>query len=90
MEYTEFIKPELLALIPALYACGAMLKHTEKIKDNFIPLILAGVGLVLSCLYVIGTEGLNPISVFTAVVQGLLCTASAVFANQLIKQTTKK
>lgn len=89
MDYTEFIKPELLVLIPALYALGAILKHTEKVKDNLIPLILTVVSLALTCLYVLGTEGVNAQSIFTSIVQGLICVAGAVYTNQLIKQTTK-
>lgn len=90
LEYIEFIKPELFVLIPVLYALGALLKKTEKIKDNNIPLILTGVGLFLSGLWVIGAEGFSAGSIFTSVVQGLLCTAGAVYGNQLIKQASKK
>lgn len=89
MEYMEFIKPELACLIPALYALGMIIKQTEKIKDNYIPLILTLFSLALSCLYVIGVEGVSANSVFTAIVQGLICAACAVYANQLIKQTGK-
>lgn len=87
MDYTEFIKPELSALIPALYVLGNMIKNTEKIKDNYIPVILGGVGLVLSCLYVFLTEGVTPSGVITAVTQGILCAAVTVYSNQLYKQS---
>lgn len=86
MDFTQFIKPELAVLIPALIGLGAILKNTEKIKDNYIPLILTGVSLLLSCLYVLGTEGITPISIFTAIVQGLICVACAVYGNQVYKQ----
>lgn len=86
MDFMEFIRPELAVLIPALYALGAVLKNTEKIKDNYIPLILTAVSLALACLYVIGTEGVSAVSVFTAIVQGLICVAVAVYTNQLLKQ----
>lgn len=86
MDFTQFIKPELAVLIPALIGLGAILKNTEKIKDNYIPLILTGVSLLLSCLYVLGTEGITPISIFTAIVQGLICAACAVYGNQVYKQ----
>lgn len=82
----EFIKPELLVLIPALIGLGAVLKNTEKIKDSYIPLILTGVSLVLACLYVLGTEGITAKSIFTAIVQGLICVACAVYGNQVYKQ----
>lgn len=89
MDYTQFIKAELLILVPALYILGAFLKKAEKIKDNYIPFILTAVGLVMSCLYVLGTEGVTPVCIFTAVTQGILCTGAAVLANQYIKQSTK-
>ena len=86
MDYIKYISPELAVLIPALYALGAILKNTKKIKDNYIPLILTGVSLVLTCLYVVGTQGISAVSIFTAIVQGLICVAVAVYGNQLIKQ----
>lgn len=89
MDFTSYIAPELLILIPALIGLGAIFKHTNKIKDNFIPVILTGVSLVLTCLYVLGTEGVTPISIFTALVQGIICAAVAVYGNQLFKQLTK-
>ena len=36
----EFIKPELLILIPVLYLIGISIKNTLLIKDKFIPLVL--------------------------------------------------
>lgn len=89
MDYTQFIKAELLILVPVLVVLGAVMKRTEKIKDNFIPFILTAVSLALSCLYVLGTEGITPISIFTAIAQGILCTGAAVLANQYSKQLTK-
>lgn len=90
MEYMEYVKAELLILVPFLYGLGAIIKTTNFIKDKYIPLILTGVSLLLTCLYVFGTEGITYISIFTAIVQAVLVTAAAVFSNQLIKQATKK
>lgn len=89
MDFMEYVKAELLILIPFLYGLGMILKNVKKIKDEYIPLILTGVSLILSCLYVLGTEGLTPISIFTAIVQGVLVTAAAVYGNQIYKQATK-
>lgn len=86
MDFTQFIKAELLILIPVLYGLGAILKTAKFIKDKYIPLTLTGIALVLTCLYVLGTEGVNSISIFTAIVQGILVTAAAVYTNQLVKQ----
>lgn len=84
----QFIKPELLILVPVLYAIGAGLKKS-KVKDEYIPYILGGSGIVLAALYVCGTEAFTVLSVFTAITQGILCAAGSVYANQLIKQKAK-
>ena len=90
MEWTEFVKPELAVVIAVLYGLGMVIKNTETIKDKFIPLILTGIGIFLSCFYVIGVEGVSLIGIFTGIVQGVMCASAAVYGNQLIKQTTKE
>ena len=47
----EFVKPELLILIPVLYLIGAGLK-VSKFKDNYIPIALGVVGIILSFIYI--------------------------------------
>lgn len=89
MDYTQFVKAELLVLIPVLVALGAVLKKAEKIKDNYIPFILSVVGVALSCLYVLGTEGVTAVSIFTAITQGILSAGGAVLGNQAVKQLSK-
>lgn len=86
MEYLEYIKPELLVLVPALNGLGAILKKTKKISDAYIPLILTGVALALTCLYVFGTEGFSVLGLFTAIVQGFVTVSMAVYNSQLIIQ----
>jgi hypothetical protein len=47
-------------------------------------------GIVLSCVWVIGFGGDNIfISIFTGVVQGVLCATSAVGTHQMKKQNQK-
>mgnify|MGYP003295579754 CR=1 FL=1 len=89
MDFSEYIKPELLVLAVALVGVGAIFKQIKAIKDNWIPLLLLAIGIVLACLYVFGTEGINPTSIFTAIIQGALCAATAVFSNQIVKQAKK-
>lgn len=89
MDFLNYIQPELLVLVPALYALGSIIKNTEKINDKYIPLMLTVIGIVLSCIYVLGTEGITAISIFTAFVQGVLVAAAAVYSHQLIKQSKK-
>lgn len=93
MDYNEFIKPELLILIPVLYLIGAGIKKS-KIRDNLIPLILGVCGVLLSALYLFAT---TPVSgsmavatlIFTALTQGILCAGASVYFNQIGKQLSK-
>jgi len=89
MDFTTYVKPELAVLIPALYGLGLILKNTKKISDNYIPAILTAVSMVLTCFYVLGTEGITFVSIGTGIVQGIICAAGAVYTNQLYKQSTK-
>lgn len=82
----DYIKPELLVLIPALYILGLMMKKTEKINDKYIPVMLRIIGIVLSAIYVAAVSGICLMSVFTAVTQGILVAGAAVYVNQLVKQ----
>lgn len=90
MEYVDFIRPELLTLIPLLYVVGMILKDAAFVRDNFIPLILGGVGVMLAICYVCGdTATFSLTAVATAVTQGILCAGVAVYGNQVFKQIKK-
>lgn len=93
MNFQEYIKPELLVLIPVLYFVGVAIKKS-KIKDALIPLILGGAGVLLAIVYLLASEPLNGVQgVFTALwtglTQGILCAAASVYANQIVKQAHK-
>lgn len=90
MEFVKYIKPELITVAICLFGLGCIIKHSKTVKDKCIPLILTVIGVSLSLLYVIGTEGFNYMSVFTGIVQGIICTVCAVYSDQLVKQTSKK
>ena len=93
MNYQEFIKPELLILIPVLYFIGVAIKKSA-INDKLIPFILGAVGVVLSAIYlfaaeeIIGAQGIAT-AIFTAITQGVLVAAASVYANQIINQAQK-
>lgn len=87
---TDYIKPELLILVPVLYILGEIIKHTERIKDNYIPAILGATGILLAFIYVTATEGLALIGAFTAITQGILVAGAAVYADQIAKQNFGK
>ena len=89
MGYEDYIKPELLILIPVLYLIGHFIKSTETIKDKYIPVILGFVGVFLSLLYVMATEGPSLMALFTAITQGILTAGAAVYTNELITQGGK-
>ncbi len=93
MELKEYIKPELLVLIPVLYLIGVAVKKS-KVADKFIPWILGGVSVALSALWILAssfpaTAADAALAVFTAVTQGVLIAGASVYVNQLIKQTGK-
>ena len=94
MDYTTYIKPELLVLIPVLIFIGYCLKTSAAVKDKLIPALLAAVGVVLAAVYVLSTTNIaapqdGAQAVFTAIVQGFLCAAGAVFGDQIVKQHNK-
>ena len=94
IDYMNYIKPELLVLIPALVFVGYCLKTSTAVADKLIPEVLAAVGVVMAALYVLATSPIGggqdaAMAVFTAVIQGVLCAAGAVYANQCVKQKKK-
>lgn len=93
MDFQEYIKPELLVLIPVLYLIGEAIKKS-RIENRHIPLILGVCGVLMSALYLIATEQINgtqaiATAFFTAVTQGILLAGASVYINQLYKQETK-
>ena len=94
MNFEEFIKPELLILIPVLYVVGIALKKS-KISDTLIPLVLGGIAIVLSAAWVIATSDISTLkdvayALFISVTQGVLSAGTSVYVNQLYVQSKKK
>lgn len=94
MNYQDYIKTELLILIPVLYFVGMGLKKSM-IADKKIPLIIGLVSIVLSAIWVVATCEINGIkevafAIFTAVTQGILLAGATVYANQLYVQSKKE
>ena len=94
MDLKEFIKPELLILIPVLYVVGIGLKKS-KLSDTLIPLVLGGIAIVLSAAWVIATSDISTLkdvayALFISVTQGILSAGASVYVNQLYVQAKKK
>lgn len=89
-ELTNYIPQELLIVIPVLYVVGFFVKHTQRVSDKFIPLILGGVGIVVCMFFEFMAVGFGFEAVFDGIVQGILCAGLTVYINQVKKQVTKK
>lgn len=94
MNYQDYIKTELLILIPVLYFIGIGLKKS-KLPDKWIPTVLGISGVVLSAIWVIATSDISGLqetasAIFTAVTQGVLAAGASVYANQLYIQAKKE
>ena len=90
MTILDYIRPELLLIIPVLWVLGKILKEASFLRDKWIPLILGGAGILLAVFWVAGSaEPFGVIWLFTAVTQGILCAGAAVYGHQLVKQAGK-
>lgn len=94
MEIIDYIKPELLILVPVLYMVGIGLKKSL-LPDKFIPVILGAGGIVLSAIYMLTTCNIFDYrciltAIFASVTQGILCAGTSVYANQIYKQLLEK
>ena len=94
MNYQDYIKTELLVLIPVLYFLGIGLKQSS-LPDKWIPIVLGVSAIVLSAGWVFATAdvtgGRECISaLFTAITQGVLTAGASVYFNQLYVQSNKK
>lgn len=91
MEQTsEYIQESLLILVPVLYTLGVVLKRLKTIKDKYIPLFLTAIGIVLATIFEIASMGASFAAAFAGMCQGVLCAGTAVYANQMYKQTKKE
>ena len=94
MNFEEYIKPELLILIPVLYIIGIGLKKS-KLSDTLIPLVLGVISIILSAIWVIATTDISTLkdiayAIFVSITQGILSAGSSVYVNQLYVQSKKK
>ena len=93
MNFEQFIRPELLILIPVLYLIGVGIKKSN-LQDELIPIILGGIGVIVAGIYLAATQPIETTQdiascVFMAITQGVLCAGASVYANQIFKQIVK-
>ena len=91
MELYEFIRPELLILIPVMYFIGIAIKKSS-IKDEYIPFILGIASTIMCIIWVLSNTNVYSIkaiftATFTAVTQGILIAGTSVYINQILKQS---
>lgn len=94
MNYQDYIKTELLILVPVLYFFGIGLKKS-KMPDKWIPVILGVSAVVFAAIWVVATTDISGLqeaasAIFTAVTQGVLVAGASVYANQLYLQAKKE
>lgn len=92
-EIANFIKPELLILIPVLYFTGMAIKKSN-VSDKMIPALLGAISIFLSTLWVFSTseiKGWQDIgnAIFVSITQGILTAGASVYVNQLYIQSKK-
>ena len=87
---TDYIRAELLILIPTLVVIGKIFSDADMVKNKYIPMLLGISGVVLSALYTISLYGLSLDGIFSGIVQGILCAGTAVYGNQIYKQLGKE
>lgn len=87
---TDYIRPEMLILIPALVVIGKIFSDADMVKNKYIPMLLGISGVVLSALSTISLYGLSLDGIFSGIVQGILCAGTAVYGNQIYKQLGKE
>jgi len=77
----NYIRENCLITVPVLYVMGILIKNTNIFKDKFIPALLLFAGIMM-CIII--TRSFQ-----NGIVQGILCTGTAVLGNQMFKQLRK-
>lgn len=94
MDYTNiinFIPSNLAILVAGIYVVGMFLKKTEKIKDNYITVILMLFSITFAILLVIINAQYKTAleSIVNGILQGIMCWGVAIGINQTAKQINK-
>ncbi len=90
----NYVKPELIVAVIALYFIGVGLKKSQTVKDKYIPLVLGGCGIVICAVYVFATCQCRTnqeiaMAIFVTITQGILVAGLSTYINQIVKQSKK-
>lgn len=93
MNIENFIKPELLILVPVLYFIGMGLKKSP-ISNKFIPIVLGIISVILATAWVVSTSDISSLkdvacAFFVSITQGILAAGTSVYINQIYVQSKK-
>jgi len=93
VNYQDYIKTELLILVPVLYFVGVGLKKS-RLPDKWIPVTLGTVAVLMAAIWVIATSDVSSVkefafALFTAITQGVLAAGATVYVHQLYVQANK-
>ena len=94
MNFEEYIKTELLVLVPVLYCIGCWLKASSDFPDKRIPCLLGLISVVLSAVFVLASSEISTLAevaeaFFTAVTQGVLAAGASVYIHEVYAQSKK-
>lgn len=89
-----YIKAELLFLVPVMNFIGAVLKRC-RINNRYIPIILSIISVTVTVSWILISDKSSAAKriaydIFEGCFQGILISGVSVYANQLLKQITKK
>lgn len=92
-ELMKYIQPELIVLVPICYFLGQSIKNAG-VRGAYVPFINTAVSIVLASLWVIARCPIRTyqeiaLAIFTAIVQGALCSAGATLSYEMMKQNKK-
>lgn len=90
MNIQDYIKPDLIVLIPVLYIIGSSVKKS-RVADRWQPLIIILISVLLSSLWVFSTCQCDTwqhvlTALFTSITQGVLIASSSVYLHQIVYQ----
>jgi hypothetical protein len=83
MDFTNYIDPRLGIIVIVLWCIGLAIKQIKSIQNEYIPILLSIISIGLVSAFLKELSG-------NSIIQGILCAASAIYGNQLLKQANQK